>query len=218
MAAGGHFLSDVVWSGLLALGIAHLLYYDVLRIPTRVADGVTILAARTGKRSGVLWSTLSIAGGVAVLVALFGTPHGASLTKRIPLASPRVAARWAFEFRARQAQVDLVLEDSEPDIVIDGELHGFGLPMSRLATKTELLDFAVPTVRYSVIQQGWFTDLDGSVRIRLPVAGLEHATVGLDRGNIRVTDSTRAGLAQSARHLLDLRTNYGRVLRIPRRP
>ncbi|HMF10340.1 MAG TPA: phosphatase PAP2 family protein, partial [Thermoanaerobaculia bacterium] len=160
MAAGGHFLSDVVWSGLLALGIAHLLYDDVLRIPARVADAVAIPAARTGKRSGVLWSTLSIAGGVAVLIALFGTPHGASLTKRIPLAPQRPAARWAFEFSARRAQVDLVLEDSEPGVAIDGELHGFGLPMSRLTTKTELLDLAVPTVRYSVIQQGWFTDLD----------------------------------------------------------
>jgi len=218
MAAGGHFLSDVVWSGLLALGIAHLLYDDVLRIPARVADAVAIPAARTGKRSGVLWSTLSIAGGVAVLIALFGTPHGASLTKRIPLAPQRPAARWAFEFSARRAQVDLVLEDSEPGVAIDGELHGFGLPMSRLTTKTELLDLAVPTVRYSVIQQGWFTDLDGSVRIRLPVANLERVTVDLDRGNIRVTDATRAGVAQAGRLLLDLRTGYGRVLRMPRRP
>jgi lipid A 4'-phosphatase len=26
MAAGGHFLSDVIWSALLALGLAHALY------------------------------------------------------------------------------------------------------------------------------------------------------------------------------------------------
>ena len=38
MAAGGHFLSDVVWSAILALGIAHALYYHVLRIP-RVEAG-----------------------------------------------------------------------------------------------------------------------------------------------------------------------------------
>jgi lipid A 4'-phosphatase len=35
MAAGGHFLSDVVWSALMAYGIAHCLYYYVLRIPAQ---------------------------------------------------------------------------------------------------------------------------------------------------------------------------------------
>ena len=219
MAAGAHFLSDVVWSGLLALGIAHLLYYDVLRIPQRNLDEVQIAPANARRRrSDMVWSTLSIAGGFAVLVALFATPHGTSLTKQIPLASPRPAAGWAFEFSARRAQVDLVLEDSGPSVAIDGELHGFGFPTSTLTTKTERLDLAVPIVRYSVIQRGWFTDLDGSVRIRLPVPGLERVTVDLDRGNIRVTDATRAGLAETGRLLLDLRTGYGRILRMPRRP
>jgi membrane-associated PAP2 superfamily phosphatase len=219
MAAGAHFLSDVAWSGLFALGIAHLLYYYVLRIPERNLDDVPIAPADPRRRaSGVVWSALSIAGGFAVLIALFATPHGTSLTTRIPLVRSPPAARWAFEFSARRAQVDLMLLDAEPGVAIDGELHGFGLPMSRLTTKTELLDLALPTVRYSVIQQGWFTDLDGSVRIRLPVVGLERATVSVDRGNIRVTDATRAGVAQAGKLLLDLRTSYGRVLRIPRRP
>lgn len=35
MAAGGHFLSDVMWSGWLALFAAWLLYYPLLRIPER---------------------------------------------------------------------------------------------------------------------------------------------------------------------------------------
>jgi lipid A 4'-phosphatase len=218
MAAGGHFLSDVVWSGLLALSIAHLLYNHVLRIPTRNLDYVRDPAAHTGAPvSGMPWSILSIAGGVAVLIALFATPHGTSLTKLIPLDSLRMGSRWAFEFSARRAQVDLVLLDSEPRIAIDGELHGFGLPMSRLGTQIQLLHLAVPTVRYSVIQQGWFTDLDGSVRIRLPVEGLESATVRVVRGNIRVTDTTRSGVSFDGKLLLDLRTSYGRVARVPRR-
>lgn len=33
MAAGGHFLSDIIWAGLTVFGIAHVLYYYVLRIP-----------------------------------------------------------------------------------------------------------------------------------------------------------------------------------------
>ncbi|MBI4179267.1 phosphatase PAP2 family protein [bacterium] len=37
MAAGGHFLSDVVWSAFLSLAVAHVLYSYVLRIPAREA-------------------------------------------------------------------------------------------------------------------------------------------------------------------------------------
>jgi len=33
MAAGSYFLSDVIWSALLAFGLAHVLYYRVLRRP-----------------------------------------------------------------------------------------------------------------------------------------------------------------------------------------
>lgn len=35
MAAGGRFLSDNLWSGLIALGAAHVLYYYVFRNPAR---------------------------------------------------------------------------------------------------------------------------------------------------------------------------------------
>jgi len=35
MAAGAHFLSDVIWSALISFAVAHLLYYHVLRILTR---------------------------------------------------------------------------------------------------------------------------------------------------------------------------------------
>lgn len=37
MAAGDHFLSDVVWSGIIVHGVTLILYYAVLRIPAREA-------------------------------------------------------------------------------------------------------------------------------------------------------------------------------------
>ncbi len=35
MAAGAHFLSDVIWSALVVFGVSHIVYYYVLRIPDR---------------------------------------------------------------------------------------------------------------------------------------------------------------------------------------
>jgi membrane-associated PAP2 superfamily phosphatase len=143
MAAGAHFFSDIVWSALLAFGVLHVLWYRVLPAPatesaaesspgTLVGSGGPAGAPAAG---GWRWhrvSTLAAAlAGAAVLLALFATPHGTVLTERVPLrpGSPRV-----LEVVADAVNVNLVLLDgSDGELVIDGELHGFGLPGSRLA-------------------------------------------------------------------------------------
>jgi membrane-associated PAP2 superfamily phosphatase len=51
MAAGGHFLSDILWSGLIAFGTAHVLYYYVLRIPAR-EDSRDVLYPRIERSPG----------------------------------------------------------------------------------------------------------------------------------------------------------------------
>src|SRR5436305_2797520 len=125
MAAGGHFLSDVIWSALLALGVAHVLYYFVLSRPRRwMAAGAAL-------------------GGLGVLLALFAAPHGTELAAEIPLAiSPRL-----FEVTARQANVEIVIVDQPVDHVsIRGELHGFGLPLSRLAARVDLTAIPLPSL------------------------------------------------------------------------
>jgi len=190
MAAGGHFLSDVIWSALLALGVAHVVYYFVLSRPRR-------------------WMVAGAAlGGLGVLLALFAAPHGTELAAEIPLAiSPRL-----FEVTARQANVEIVIVDQPADHVsIRGELHGFGLPLSRLEARFDLTSRPLPALRYRIEQHGWFTDLDGVVRVRVPAGELERIAVHLDRGNVRVTDATRAGVVRTGRIKLDLRTAAGRV-------
>ncbi len=83
----------------------------------------------------------------------------------------------------------LVLVDDGETVSVAGELHGFGLP----------------TLRYAIEQHGWFTDLDASVKVRLPAAGLQQVVVQLARGNVKVTDATRAQLVASGAVRLDLR-------------
>lgn len=211
MSAGGHFLSDVVWSALLALGIAHALYYYVLRIPAAESAPEDTAAGRRPRFQRV-GTVLAALGGVAVLLALFVTPHGTILKARIPLAGWPQAPR-AFEFVARIANVEILLVDPpEQEVSIQGELHGFGVPMSELTPRVEFDPAGVPTLRYRIVQRGWFTDLDGSAAVRLPAGGLDRVAVRLDRGNIRVTDATRERLAASGRLTLDLSTRSGRVL------
>src|SRR5436305_2951837 len=161
MAAGGHFLSDVIWSALLALGVAHVLYYYVLRVPIYESLEAGAVVRQGPISRAQRWIVAGAAlGGLGVLLALFAAPHGMELAAKIPLSiSPR-----SFEVTARRANVEIVIVDAPADRVeIDGELHGFGLPASRLEARSGLVLKPVPTLRYRIEQHGWFTDLDGIV-------------------------------------------------------
>jgi lipid A 4'-phosphatase len=213
MAAGGHFLSDVAWSALIALGMAHLLYHYVLRIPAHeAAASVAVGGDEKARRWQRALAVLAALGGVAVLVALFATPHGTQLLTDIRLSSfssrPQV-----FEFTARTANVTIAIVDSPPARVsVSGELHGFGFPTSRLRAVTQFVAEPAPTLGYRIEQRGWFTDLSGSALITLPAGAFKRIVVRLQKGNIEVTDASRVGVVASGALQLDLRTDSGHVV------
>jgi lipid A 4'-phosphatase len=210
LAAGAHFLSDVLWSAILAYGVCHLLCYHVLHLdseatgPTPAGPGARLGSARVTALAGVL-------GGVAVLVALFAPAHGIAVHSVIRLASLAQPPR-GFEFEARAADVEVVLLDGPAiEVSVTGELHGFGLPGSRLASAYELARTPEPTLHYRYEQRGWFTDLGGFATVLLPAAAFGHVAVHVGRGNITVRDDTRAALSRSGGVQLELTTGSGRV-------
>ena len=69
MAAGAHFLSDVIWSALLAYGVTHVLYYYVLRLEAAAAPGEAAASESPPRWSRTLTSTAALAG-LMVLLAL----------------------------------------------------------------------------------------------------------------------------------------------------
>ena len=218
MAAGAHFLSDVIWSALLAFAIVHLLSYKLPRLasselaappggPAQVPAAVVAPDGR-GQRITTL---AALAGGVAVLLALFAMPHGTALTARVPLASlpgpPHI-----LEVEADAANIRIVLVDGPAaELTIDGELHGFGLPLSRLGAHLEVLAQPQPRLRYRIEARGWLTDVDGLATLAVPANAFERVIVNVGRGNIQVTDATQAGLVAQRRVRLELHSGHGHV-------
>lgn len=213
MTAGAHFLSDIVWSALLAFGVSHLLYHHLLRI----GGGATDAGAPAWVAPGSRWLRATTAaaalGGAAVLIALFAMPHGTPLTARVPLASVDPAPQ-VLEVVADRANVNIVLFDGPAaELAIDGELHGFGLPWSRLETRLELVSEAPARLRYRIEARGWLTDVDGAATLRVPAAAFERVIVRVARGNIRVADTTRARGASERAVQLELHTDRGQIVR-----
>jgi len=219
LAAGAHFLSDVVWSALLAFAVLHLLWYRVLETPAasraaaQAGGTAHALPVPVPTTRGELWRRLgalaAALAGVGVLLALFAAPHGTGLTAHVALtaASPRILA-----VAADTANVTLVFVDAPSDeLGIDGELHGFGLPGSRLAARVEVIAQPRPALRYRIESRGWLTDVDGLATLRVPAAAFDRVSVSLGRGNIRVSDLTRSRVIATGRVRLDLYTARGQI-------
>jgi hypothetical protein len=219
MAAGAHFFSDIIWSALLAFGVLHVLAYHVLYLPIREGPAVGGGAAppihpdsattTLGERWRRLGTAAAVLAGVSVLIALFAGPHGTVLAARVALTSdsPRV-----LEVTADVANVTVLLLDAPAnELVIDGELHGFGLPGSRLAAHLE--ESTQPlALRYRIESRGWLTDVDGMATLRVPAAAFKSVIVVVGQGNIRVSDLTRARIATAGSIHLELHTARGHVL------
>ena len=212
MAAGGHFLSDVLWAALIAYAIAHLLYYYVLRIPQEESRAAGVAPAPVSRSWQIGIAVLAAIGGLMALLALLAAPNGRRIATEIRFASlPQ--SPYVFEVQAGTADIDITLVDHPGSSVsVAGELHGFGLPTSELAARSAFVSAPLPTLRYQIVQQGWFTDLNSSLSFRVPADGLQRLVVVLGRGNIRVTDLTQAHLA-GGRLQLDLKTASGIVQR-----
>ena len=127
----------------------------------QVTVGVAIPALRKHASGQRLAAGAALLGGAAVLIALFVTPHGTALTRSVTLASLPGTAR-TLEVEADKANIDLVLVDGPATrLDIDGELHGFGLPGSRLDARVELVARPRPALRYQLEARGWLSDVDG---------------------------------------------------------
>jgi hypothetical protein len=90
-----------------------------------------------------------------VLLALFATPHGTPLTNNMDLSAddPRL-----LEVEAGTANIAIVLLDAPASrLRIEGELHGFGTPTSRLTALLQVVSQPLPAVRYRIETRGWLT-------------------------------------------------------------
>jgi hypothetical protein len=213
MAAGGHFLSDNIWSGLIALGVAHALYYYILRIPAR-EDSISTLYPHIGHDRR--YRTAAIAGasvlGFGILIGgIVASPHYADLHFRTQLSNYPVKPE-LIEIAAGRLDVELVLIPGERDrLESSGAIRGFGLPTNHLQVHWEYVEKPVPKLQFRVVEQGWFPDLDGMARFTLPGEGLKKVIVRIKQGDIVVDKGAQSDGDTGAQPEFELHTVDGKV-------
>jgi lipid A 4'-phosphatase len=211
MAAGAHFLSDVIWSALIVYGVAHALYYYVMRVPAREdSRGVMYPMIESNPRLKTAAIAASCLLGVGIITGgIFANPSNKDLAAVVQFAD-YPAAPERIEVLVDTLDVDIELMPIPgKEIDCTGEIHGFGLPTNEIKATWEFEPQPVPTLRYRVIEKGVFTDIDGVVHLRIPVQNVRTVLVRAKRGDIIVKGTG----SRDRLPLLDLITLNGSVRR-----
>lgn len=213
MATGAHFLSDAVWSALIALSIAHILYYYVLRIPAREDSRATLypLLEQSPRLKAAAIAGMVLFGAVIVGGGMLANPSDRDLNTRIRLAD-LPARPVMFEIYADTLDIDLrLIGGPASEIECTGAVHGFGLPTNTITAAWTFVEQPRPTLQYRVLQKGLFTDIDGTAHLLIPVQHLERIMVRVKRGDISVVNAIDGDIAADHLPQLDLATGDGRV-------
>jgi lipid A 4'-phosphatase len=200
MMAGGHFLSDVIWSGgmvwLTALALYHLL--DLERALDRSVEAGDL--ARDRRKARVV--TVLAGGALALLTVavLLATPYFSAKTFTRTAAQVAASAAGAWEISLDQATVSV---GAGPDFEASYQVQAFGFPTSRLNWGWK--DGAGSGV-LTIDSLGWFTERRTAVNLRLPKEGEKPIRLRLRKGKLALD---LRGFAPSAR--LDVEVGEGEV-------
>lgn len=184
MAAGAHFLSDVLWSAVFTAGAAFLLYYFILRVPQH-EDAIEL---NEQPSPHPFWLVgLSVLLGLGALSAgLAATPFYSEIRYSFPVARNRPLA---LSLSATRCDITVTMTNSTAETVgISGEIQAFGWPWSKIRHQAAMTnDGPVPRIDFSAGNKGHFTEFVGRVVVSIPTIEATTILAQVDRGDILLT-------------------------------
>lgn len=184
MAAGAHFLSDVLWSAVFTAATAFVLYYFVIRIPEREDSAARQTAPPSHPYLTTVASVVVI--GLTIGAGLLATPVYKEFRESVPL-----SAAAPILFTLDTTGCDLVVHataDTRNALTISGEMQGFGWPASKIRGNLESRHTASGReVAFSIRRKGFFSELTGQLRIEIPVAAVSGIVANVRQGDVSLT-------------------------------
>lgn len=182
MAAGDHFLSDVIWSAVMVHAVALALYPWFRRQAARAAATAGAPREPVGHQrpwlAGIGYGSFALLLTFGVLLA---TPLKQVTQDGLDLAPSPALQR--LSITADQAMIDLIWD---PDLERAGwvrlQARGFGLPWSRVEKR---LDREADSIHYRLEHRGLFSERDTRLLIRLHPHAWSQVSLRTDAGSIR---------------------------------
>ena len=184
MAAGGHFLSDILWSGFLSYGVCLLLYHPLLgkweQTPDEEVPEIALFARWQGlSKTTRITYFVSFAVLISVLASL-ATPRKTNKKLSFPSVTQ---AHQVLDIHAHVGDI-VITQHASVDKTIYAHLvfKGFGFPTSKIEGI-----YQADQQLFSVLQNGMFTDVEGKVEISVPADFKEQLLITADKGAIYTT-------------------------------
>lgn len=196
MAAGAHWLSDVVWAALIPWLVAWVLYYQLLKMH-RQTDGLAPreLSPRRRLAHNLGYGALALA---ILAGAALATPLHKDLSYVLEAARP-------FSLEADRAEVILRLDpQAAAALTLEAHVRGFGLPGNKVDVQASE---TASGVAYRLAHQGTYTDINTQIVLTLRPTPGQSLAVRLGQGDVRV--EAPAGLPPALE--LDIKTGNGQV-------
>ncbi|MGG6462125.1 phosphatase PAP2 family protein [Solilutibacter silvestris] len=181
MAAGAHFLSDVLWSGILTWAAA-----------------LTSHALISGQRARAWvsrwppWLGYALLG-VLIVVVMAGLLFVRPFHKRIDVRMP-LAADSSYVLKLESAALDVRVDPAQADAVhLQGEVKGVGFPNVRVRED----DSSDATSRVHAIRHtGQAREIFAPMVLSVRPEAVPHLRVEIDRGSVRLIDPAALRAAQ----------------------
>lgn len=160
MAAGGHFLSDVIMAFAMTFLVCHLTYYHLLKIPRWESLPRDASPPRHFTRlEAAGYGVFGLACGFVLLLAY---PYYNRLDKPWPDSAMVASEPIQLIVVADRGTVTFVFDQPERHLDIEAEVHGFGLPEKSVQRTFEIDQGTMPvTLRYAHTTRGVFTEFEG---------------------------------------------------------
>jgi lipid A 4'-phosphatase len=201
MAAGAHFLSDVLWSGYITFFSALLLHYFVLREQPARKESAT-----PGPNPLALIG-YALLGGAMLLGSLVSLPVTEDIDFAPAPGQRPLAADLVLDLDQARLDIHLSPPDATRPLQVTGTIRGFGLPTYQIKSRGQRRGQPEPGFHSRLRQQGFFAELDTRVNVRLSAPEVRRLRVRLGQGDIRVFKESGA-----VDPTLELHTGKGEVL------
>lgn len=209
MSAGGHFLSDVIWSAYIPFTTAWVLYYVALRTGRRM-EAARTLSVDALNPHPKLSRTISLLAATGVLIGVsLSIPLEHEKTYSIPVEQHSNATEKTLKITVSQGDITLKFSPSELSAInIQSRVKAFGLPTNRIQEEAITTE---GSVHYTFDHQGIFSEFGNRIDILVPIAAFSAISIHVDKGDIFLHNTA----GNSPIPELDLQTDKGRVDHLP---
>jgi lipid A 4'-phosphatase len=185
IVAGGHFMSDVIWSAIIVYAVSWWLYYFGLRIPQQedgalkqgrlIQVGAKVFASQWRRRLGYGLLTLATITSLLVASPFYEKWNYQLTTEQIP--------QRQFLLSVERGDVELKVDPEQVSAIdIKGLAKGFGFPNVEIWTEEETL---ADRIEYRIRNKGVFSDFESSTVVSVNPQSLDAFFLKLKQGEYR---------------------------------